>query len=97
MEKYLNNKVVDKESNAQCVENHEAKWNTKSFSHSTIRWSTYLYPAVIPSKKTSHIPSSGLSDHSCISESVAMGADLITLPTIKTATHNHTSTPEKTV
>ena len=72
LDKEQNIKVLEKESNSHCVAKLEAKWNTKSVSYSTTRWSTYLSLDGMPSRKTSHIPSSSQSDHPSGSPSVAM-------------------------
>ena len=97
MEKEQNNKVVDKEINAHCVENIEVKWNTKSFSYSTTRFSTYLEPAGKLSKKTSHITSSGQSDHPSSSPSVAMSMNTIPLLSIKSTTLTSDVPSEKSI
>ena len=86
MEKEQVFKVVYKESNAHCVTNIEANWNTKSFSYPSTRWITYLDPAGMPSNKSSHIPSSGLSDHPrrCPSVSMSVNSSLLTIITSTT-------------
>ena len=95
MEKKQNNKFVDKESNAHCVANIESKWNTKSFSYSTTIWSTCLDPDGMPSNKTSHVPSSGLSDHPRSSPSVAVSMNPIPFPSITPTTFPSDVTSEK--
>ena len=82
MEKEQNNKVADKENNAQCVAKIYTKWNNRSFSYSTTGCSTYLELARIPSNKPSQIASSGLSNHPSISPSVAMSVNTSPLPSI---------------
>ena len=95
MEKDQNNKLVDKESNAHCVANLEAKRNTRSFTSSITQWSTYITPSGISRKKPSHIPSSGPSDHPGGSPSVAMSVNTSTLPNIKPTTLTSDVTSEK--